>query len=222
MNRVQLNKLYNHYIGKVFPNLMGEGNYSIYRPDYAALDNEPSLIASNLIMRVDPGASRYVESPFFGVQYYSIFYNRNIIQAGDLLVYGTYDSPRIDRPYITFLHLGPEKEAVGVRTSKKCHLSNGRNQTTGAFEYIAENVWYDFVEMGSPQGRINEGNSHSPRVPNQNIVIYSRSIELDLRTLVIDIDPQTGAETGLYWVVKQIDQSGQMIIFNVEQDLGSY
>lgn len=221
MNRDQLNKLYNRIIGRTYPQLLGEP-YSIYRPNYDKTDNEPSVVASNVLTRVDPTNRKFSETPFSSPEYYSLFCNRTIIQTGDLLVFGDYNNPRIDRPVITYLHEGPIKECVGVRTAKKCHIANGRDQDTGAYNYVFKNVWYDFVDGGVTISKISN-QQNSLRIPSQMCVLYTRSAKpINLRSIIIDIDPLTGNETGYYWIIKQVDLSGPLMILNLEENMGSY
>lgn len=222
-NRDNLNYLYNRFMGSIYSDLMGEAA-DIYRPNYSILDNEASLVYSKLITRLDPASRKFAETAFIGPKYYSIFTNRNIIQPGDVIVAsGTYNAPRLDRPFVTYLHEGTMKEAVGIRTPQKCHIASGKNQDTGAFTYVAKNVWYDILDSGTTLGNINPGVPYSDRVPGQYIVFYNRTnLFLTPRMTVIDIDPTTGNETGYYWIIQQADRSGQLIVLSVVQNFSNY
>lgn len=222
-NYSQNKAIYDKYISKIYPYLMGEINWSIYRPDYSSSDNEPSLVASNIITRVDPSSPQYAEPLFSGVNFYSVFTNRNLVRSGDLLVYGTYNSPQLDRPYITYAHDAPIKEAVGFRSSLKGHLTVGRvNQDTGEYNYLYKNIWYDILNKNRPASEINDGDRHSLKLPQQQLVIYTRPLSIPLKSTIVEIDPSTGDETGVYWVVKQVDKSGALTILTVEYNLGAY
>lgn len=221
-NRYQLNQLYNKYMGLVYADLLGQ-SYSIYRPNYNQLDNEPVLVAQNVILRTDPTKS-FIETAFGSPKHFSIFANRNLLQPGDLIVYGIYNRPVADRPYLTYAHEAPIKEAIAVRTAQKCHIVDGKiNQETGEFNYIAKNVWYDTLDSGHPLENINEGVRNSAKIPNQAVVMYTRSnLQLTPKVTIVDINPTTGQETGIYWTVKQIDKSGQLTVMNVEQSFSAY
>lgn len=221
-NNQQINAIFNKYLGEVYPSLMGEANaYSIYRPDYSVVDNDPTLIYSNVNVRLDMGAAKYAEPLFSNTSYFSIFTSRTL-ESGDLIVFGTYNTVRLDRPYVTFVHTGPEKETVGIRTSFKCHIANGKDQDTGAYNYVYQNVWYDTAQRENPAGRISPGSDLGSKVPQQELSLYTRANLKDTRLTVIDIDPSTGLETGIYYVVKQANTSGPVTTLIVDQNLGSY
>lgn len=215
-NSYQLNNLYNKHM-KEYGELMGD-LYNIYTINYSAIDNQPILKYSGLRGRVDPTGPKYSEPTFAGLENYSLFFNRQLLETGDLIVYGTIDQINLERPYITVMHKGPIKEHVGFRSSRKCNIGISRNQDSGEYNTIYENVYYDILDVGYPTGTISNNTRNAAQVPISKLCIYRRDNIQDIRTMIIDIDPATGNETGEIFFVKEIDVSGTVMILTVQSN----
>lgn len=193
----------------------------IYRPSYDSVDNDPSLVKPNIMIRVDTGAKKFVEPALSNVEVYSTFAPAVLVKVGDVLVRGPLDNPDPRFGISTILHWGEEKEMVALRTSLKCHISVSQDYE-GNYVDLFQNVYYDIVGSGYTQGQIGVPDldrSAGTAVPLVRVAMFTREgmISGDYVNLTLREIRHDGTENGRRWIIKQIDRSGSVMVLLMEQ-----
>lgn len=142
-----LNKVFKRY-NKLVGIIGSESNFDIYRPDYTAADQTGTLIASNQSIRVDTRAQAWAEPSLQGGMYFDVFLDRNLVQAGDILV-PTGLSPTAsgyfeDSEILTICSISGLKPCVGMITDCLGKITDDVNTT------LYNNVRFQWASPGQP------------------------------------------------------------------------
>lgn len=189
--------------------------WNVYRPDYTAMDQTPTLIQSNVRFRCDPAGYKFAEPQFLGVSYYDVFGPESILLPGDILKRSSSDGMT---PAITVAHFMPVKAITGVRTSRIGKIMNSTGDTP-----VYTSVYFDFLGIGFPGSSINRNLEESLRIPSTRAVLYPRKGISRLRMHLVETDNDTfitqpdGSITTFQrkWMIEEIDFSGTQMVLTL-------
>jgi len=205
-----LNNLFN-YRYKTIGDISGE-LFDIYRPNYATIDNLPTLRTKGAKFRMGiVRATSFAEPKVFGASFYDIFGNRALVQSGDIIVRGTLDNPNIGYPAVTVAHMHDQRALEGFRTSRRCHIVKSYNAEDQTYDYVCQNVYFDMMGSDKPHGDLTTNYEKSGQpIPAQRAIIYNRSSVNQEGMQLIETD-YAGVPNGNLWYIDQITPLGPMM-----------
>lgn len=208
-----LNKLFKIY-NKAVGGLSGE-RYDIYRPNYTALDQQGTLIATGRFCRLDTRALTWAEPSLAQGMYFDIFVDRDIVQIGDVLL-PTGLSPTAtgmaNFPVVTIGSISAIKPCVGLLTDVRGSIANGA-------EVIYSNVRWQWAAAGTPKAGINSPLEDSMPFDRRKVLLYKRQgvgMPVPLTTGMQLIDDTDGQ--GRLWNILDILTVGNYTQLQVEED----
>lgn len=218
----KLRKLFNKYQTRLGE--LGGQECSIYRPDYTVVDNSlGSPLNTNKKYKVEIAGPRFAQRSFTNVAYVAIFGNRNLIQAGDVIVPTESGS---STPALTVLNISPIEEAVGFFTER---IGKITLNTTDPTKDIYTNIRYQWVSgSGFPGSAFTDQLRASLAVPIQKVVLYSRdnispeNVDYEVQGMYFvetdgSFSPDAN-ETQRRWIIKLVEKVGNLTQLTLEQD----
>lgn len=193
--------IFNKYVP--FVGLWGGETFSIYRPDYTVVDNDPGPILYTRKIRVDPTTNKFAEPPFTNVSYYDIFVKKSLLQPGDIIKKSVSDGMA---PAVTVSHFFDTKAITGFRTSRIGKIVNADDG-----EIVYDNVYFDFLGASYPGSSINSKLEESLRIPSVKVVMFNRP-NVDKLTMKLVEKDSTFARM---WVIEAIDYSGNTMVLTL-------
>lgn len=160
---MNLTKIFNQ-LQPVIGIIASDVNFDIYRPDYTAVDQLGTLIASNKSVRFDTRAGQWAEPNVSEGQFYDLFLNRKIVQPGDVLIptgLSPTASTMSDYPIITIGSMSGLKPCVGVLTDRRGDVYNSSNNL------VISNARWQWTSVGNPRSGPN-------RQPSEDVLQYDR------------------------------------------------
>lgn len=194
----------------------GGDDWDIMRPDYAQVDNTPSLILSGQRYRCDPTGPRFAEPNFSGSHFYDIFGDRSPLLPGDILMPSVADGNRVP---ITILNYFPTKAMTGIRTDKLGDIIKEEDGTV-----LYKNVYFEIMGISFPGIPLNSNFEETLRIPNTKATIFNRPniiqtrchlIQHDYTVTVVDANGKTVPFTKR-WLIDLIDYSGNHMILTLK------
>lgn len=179
---------------------------TLKRPDYTVQDQEPATTHTGIRMKVERTGPNFAISGYVGIEYYAIFGNRDLFQTGDMIFSSSSTPP------VTILNLSPIEECVGFKTERKGKIMNGE-------ELLYDNVYFDFIGVGYPGSELDREMRASLDIPSVKVVLHARELVTSTRNAEGLMLVQTDGIPGLRWRIRQIDQSGDLYVLHLKEDL---
>jgi hypothetical protein len=206
-----LRKVFDKYNKKI-AQLAGQ-NFALKRPDYSVVDNTPATVLSSVKFKVEVAPPRLSQETFINVSYYTIFGDRKLLRAGDILF--PLETTESTTPPVTVLNFSPIEECMGFRTSRVGKLTYDIDTN------VYTTVYFDWVGSGYPGSSFQETLSGALAIPTKKAVLFTRtsikpqsnSNEVQGMRLI-----ETDGTTEVRWVVKLVDQIGNLTQLTLEQE----
>lgn len=218
MNRNQLNKVFDKYNAKV--GKLGGQKTGIYRANYSVVDNLPSLVKDNVLIRIGTGGKKFIEPNFYNVEAYLIFGPRKLLEQGDVLLRGTLTDPSFQSGAVTVLHWGDQKALIAIRSSLRGHIAKSFDEDSNEYDYLYKNVFYDIVDA-YPRGQLTSPVMQSPgsAVTTQQIsMFYRENLKSgNYQGLILLETDNSGNLTGKKWKILQVETSGPLMVLTTER-----
>lgn len=177
---------------------------TIKRPNYTIVDQEPSTLFTGIRMKVERTGPNFAISGYIGAEYYAVFGDRKLFQPGDMIFSSTSTPP------VTVLNYSPIEECVAIKTEHKGKIMNGE-------ELIYNNIYFDFIGVGYPGSELDREMRASLDIPSVRVIMHSRQLQTSLRNAEGLMLVQTDGIENLRWMIRQIDQSGDLYVLHLKQ-----
>lgn len=187
----------------------------IYRPSYSTVANTETLVASTKI-KVEVSQARLSQSPYTSVTYYTIFGNRSLFQAGDIIVPTESGSTT---PPVTVVSYSPIEECMGVAMSRVGKIAYTSGSISSSNMYT--NVRFDWVGPGFPLSPGLDYLNDILTVPSKKAVLYTRT-NLQAQNNTAEMSGLRLIESDgineIRWIIRVVDVVNNLTILTLSQE----
>lgn len=200
----QYENSFNYYKGK-FGKLWGQP-VAIYTVDYTAQDQEPVLLYSQKMYKVEVKGPSLVQNPLPNAAYYCVHGAYNNVNTGYILVPLRSDS---NTPRVTMISKSPFEEMTAFRTSRKCQILNGET-------VVYDNCYFDFATtVNYPNSPLHKTIWASEGRPTSQIVMYKRNLRTSSQDIEGLLIKEIDVTPNVYWKIEQVTDVGYMMELTV-------